>query len=204
MNADGKKQFHTQKKEALHKPYEHVLTRRNQVNHLNSKVCQQRVNKDHWQLRQIHRQDLRVVQAQWQSWHQVKRRHRVRYLLTHIDRYAYDCWRHHQSGDRTNRLSQWDCMQDDKTPTCKKIRLQLDLKDLNKNIKREHYYSRIIYRILSLLHNKMYFSVVDNRKKTPNVELDEKSSLMCMFNTPFGRYKFNMLKFRIKVSQNIV
>ena len=43
----------------------------------------------------------------------------------------------------------------------KKVRLCLDPKDLNKNIKREHYYSKTIDEILPRLHNKKYFSVMD-------------------------------------------
>ena len=39
----------------------------------------------------------------------------------------------------------------------KKVRLCLDPKDLNKNIRREHYYSRSIDEILPLLHGKKTF-----------------------------------------------
>ena len=54
-----------------------------------------------------------------------------------------------------------------------KVRLCLDPKDLNKNIRRERYYSRhyIIEEILPLLHGKTYFSVVDT-KRYWHVELD--------------------------------
>ena len=45
----------------------------------------------------------------------------------------------------------------------KKVRLCLDPKDLNKNIKREHYYSRTIDEILPMLHNKKFFSVIDTK-----------------------------------------
>ena len=75
----------------------------------------------------------------------------------------------------------------------KKVRLCLDPRDLHKNIRREHYYSRTIDDILPQLHNKQYFSVVDTKKGYWHVELDEPSSLLCTFNTPFGRYKFNRL-----------
>ena len=39
----------------------------------------------------------------------------------------------------------------------KKVRLCLDPKDLNKNVKREHYYTRTIDEILPKLHGKKYF-----------------------------------------------
>ena len=85
----------------------------------------------------------------------------------------------------------------------KKVRLCLDPRDLNKNIRREHYYSRTIDEILPQLHNKQYFSVVDTKKGYWHVELDEPSSLLCTFNTPFGRYKFNRLPFGVRVSQDV-
>ena len=85
----------------------------------------------------------------------------------------------------------------------KKVRLCLDPKDLNKNIRREHYYSRTIDEILPSLHNKNYFSVVDTTKGYWHVELDHESSLLCTFNTPFGRYRFKRLPFGIVVSQDI-
>ena len=85
----------------------------------------------------------------------------------------------------------------------KKVRLCLDPKDLNKNIKREHYYSRTIDEILPKLHGKKYFSVVDTKKGYWHVKLDKASSLLCTFNTPFGRYRFKRLPFGVIVSQDI-
>ena len=64
----------------------------------------------------------------------------------------------------------------------KKVQLCLDPKDLNKNICREHYYSRTIDEILPLLHGKKYFLVVDITKGYWHVELDDDSSLLCTFN----------------------
>ena len=85
----------------------------------------------------------------------------------------------------------------------KKVRLCLDPKDLNKNIRREHYYSRRIDEILPLLHGKKFLSVVDTTKGYWHIELDHESSLLCTFNTPFGRYRFKRLPFGIVVSQDI-
>ena len=83
----------------------------------------------------------------------------------------------------------------------KKVQLCLDPKDLNRNTRREHYYSRMIDEILPQLHKKI--SVVDTKKGYWHIELDEESSLLCTFNTPFGRFTFNRLPFRIKVSQDV-
>ena len=84
-----------------------------------------------------------------------------------------------------------------------KVRLCLDPKDLNKNIRREHYYSRTIDEILPLIHGKNYFSVADTRKGYWHVELDHASSLLCTFNTPFGRFRFKRLPFGVNVSQDV-
>lgn len=65
----------------------------------------------------------------------------------------------------------------------KKVRLCLDPKDLDKNICREHYYTRTIDEILPLLHNKNYFSVVDTSKGYWHVELHHESSVLCTLNT---------------------
>ena len=82
----------------------------------------------------------------------------------------------------------------------KKVRLCLYPKDLNKNIRREHYYSRTVDEILALLHGKNYFSVADTTKGYRHVELDHESSLLCTFNTPFSRYRFKRLPFSTVVS----
>ena len=85
----------------------------------------------------------------------------------------------------------------------KKVRLCLDPKDLNEMIRREHYYTRTIDEILPQLHGKKYFSVIDLKKGFWHVELDEDSSLLCTFNTPFGRYRFKRLPFGVRVSQDV-
>ena len=71
----------------------------------------------------------------------------------------------------------------------------IDPKDLNKNIRRQHYYTRTIDEILPRMHGKKYLSVADTNKGYWHVELDEESSLLCTFNTPFGRYRFKRLPF---------
>ena len=85
----------------------------------------------------------------------------------------------------------------------KKVRLCLDSKDLNKNIRREHYYTRTIDELLPLLHRKNYFSVVDTKNGNWHVEPDNESIRLCTFNTPFGRYRFKRLPFGIVLSQDI-
>ena len=64
----------------------------------------------------------------------------------------------------------------------KKIRLCLNPKELNKNIRREHYYTRSIDELLPQLCGKKFFSVVDTKKAYWHVALDHESSLLCTFN----------------------
>ena len=64
----------------------------------------------------------------------------------------------------------------------KKVRHCLDPKDLNKDIRREHYYTRTIDE-LPLLRGNKFFSDVDTKKGYWHVELDHESSLLCTFNT---------------------
>ena len=53
-----------------------------------------------------------------------------------------------------------------------KIRLCLNPKDLNKNIRREHYYAGTIDELLPQLHGKKFFSVVDTKNSYWHVALD--------------------------------
>ena len=45
--------------------------------------------------------------------------------------------------------------------------------------------------------------MVDTKKGYWHVALDHESSLLCTFNTPFGRYRFRRLPFGITLSQDI-
>ncbi|GFX50424.1 hypothetical protein TNCV_339591 [Trichonephila clavipes] len=77
------------------------------------------------------------------------------------------------------------------------LRLCLDPRDINKVIKREHYQIPCTDDIISRLGGKKIFSVVDLKDGFWHVPLDEVSSEICSFNTPFGRYKFNKMPFGI-------
>ncbi len=50
---------------------------------------------------------------------------------------------------------------------------------------------------------KDIFSVIDPKKGYLHEELDHESSLLCTFNTPFGRHRFKRLPFGLVVSQDI-
>ena len=57
----------------------------------------------------------------------------------------------------------------------KKVRFCLDPKDLNKNIQREHYYSKTVDEILPLLFSLTKISASDTNKGYYHVELDYES-----------------------------
>lgn len=95
------------------------------------------------------------------------------------------------------------CHVTDKPDGSKKARLCLDPKDLNKNICREHYYSRTIDEILPLLHGMTKISGSDTTKGYYHIELDYESSLLCTFITPYGRFRPTRLPFGVKVSQDV-
>ena len=84
-----------------------------------------------------------------------------------------------------------------------RIRLCLDPKDLNKAVKRPHHYTKTLDDILPKLNGAKYFSILDARSGYWNIKLNEPSSLLTTFNTPFGRYKYNRLPFGIKLSQDV-
>ena len=71
-----------------------------------------------------------------------------------------------------------------------KIRVCLDPRDLNKAIKREHYYTKTIHEVGTQLNDAIFFSVVDAKKGYWHVPLDEASSYLTTFNPPFGRFHF--------------
>ena len=85
----------------------------------------------------------------------------------------------------------------------KGLRICLDLRELNKNIKREHYYTQTIDDIIPKVANATHFSVLDARSGYWMVELDKESSLLTTFATPFGRFRYNRLPFGIVVSQDV-
>ena len=84
-----------------------------------------------------------------------------------------------------------------------KIRICLDPRDLNVAIKREHFPMSTIKEIATRLNGSKLFSVFDASKGLWQVELDEKSSLLTTFNTPFARYRWQRVPFGIKSAPEV-
>ena len=83
------------------------------------------------------------------------------------------------------------------------LRICLDPKDLNACVKREHYPIPRKDDIIAEMVNATVFSKLDASHGFWQVKLDEHSSKLCTFNTPFGRYRFLRLPFGIKSAPEI-
>lgn len=83
------------------------------------------------------------------------------------------------------------------------LRLCLDPKNLNKAIRREHHPIPNVEEILAGLEGKKLFSVLDLKDGFWHVKLDEDSSKVCTFTTPFGRYCFMRLPFGISSAPEV-
>jgi len=70
-------------------------------------------------------------------------------------------------------------------------------------IKREHHPIPTLEEITPKLARAKLFSKLDARNGYWNVKLDEKSSYLTTFNTPFGRYRFLRMPFGLRMSQHI-
>ena len=75
------------------------------------------------------------------------------------------------------------------------IRVCLDPKDLNKVLRRSHYPTPTVDDILPALSRARVFSTVDTKNGFWHVELDDDSSRLTTFNSPFGRFCWRCLPF---------
>ena len=84
-----------------------------------------------------------------------------------------------------------------------KIRLCIDPRPLNKALKRERYTLPVIDDILPSLANAKIFPQVDLTSGYWHCQLDNESSMLTTFQTPFGRYRATRLPFGLSVSSEI-
>lgn len=83
------------------------------------------------------------------------------------------------------------------------IRICIDPRPLNEALLREHYKLPVLEDILPELTGAQKFSVCDLKAGYLHCELDDESSLLTTFATPFGRYRWLRLPFGLKVSSEI-
>ncbi|XP_062507651.1 uncharacterized protein K02A2.6-like [Corticium candelabrum] len=84
-----------------------------------------------------------------------------------------------------------------------KLRLCIDPKPLNKALRRSHYPMHTIDDLLPELSQAKMFSVCDVSNGFWHVKLDEESSLLTTFETPFGRYKWKRMPFGISPAPEV-
>ena len=83
------------------------------------------------------------------------------------------------------------------------LRLCMDPKHLNENLQREHYQLPTFEEISMRLSGATIFTKLDANKGYWQIPLDKASSFMTTINTPFGRYRFTRLPFRIHSEQEV-
>ena len=83
------------------------------------------------------------------------------------------------------------------------VRICIDPRPLNLALKREHFKLPVLDDILPRLGNSTRFAVCDLQQGYLHCELDDESSLLTTFATPFGRYRWQRLPFGLKVSSEI-
>ena len=83
------------------------------------------------------------------------------------------------------------------------LRVCLDPLNLNKAIKRHHHKLPTTEEILSQMSGARYFTKLDASNAYWQIELDEESSKLLTFNTPFGRYRYLRMPYGIHSASEI-
>ncbi|XP_063046009.1 uncharacterized protein K02A2.6-like [Engraulis encrasicolus] len=83
------------------------------------------------------------------------------------------------------------------------LRVCLDPRDLNEAIKRQHFSIPTPEEVLHRLSGKTIFSILDEKDGYWQVSLDQPSSMLCTFSTPWGRFRFKRLPFGIKSASEV-
>ena len=78
------------------------------------------------------------------------------------------------------------------------IRICIDPRDLDKAVKMQHFQLLTVEEVVSRMPNAKVFIKIYCTSRFWQIELDDESSKLCTFNTPFGRYRYLRLPFGIK------
>ena len=84
-----------------------------------------------------------------------------------------------------------------------KLRICLDPKALKDSIRRLHYPMRTLDDITSVLTGAKYYTLLDITHAYWSIVLDDDSSYLTTFSTPFGRYRYLRLPFGISASSDL-
>lgn len=85
----------------------------------------------------------------------------------------------------------------------KKLRICLDPQDLNRSLKIVKYPIPTLKEIIPKLKGKKWYTVIDLSDGFWQVGLDNDSSKLCNFSTPFSTYRFLRLSFGLNVLPEI-
>ena len=83
------------------------------------------------------------------------------------------------------------------------LRLCLGPKDLNRALKRPHHKTPTLEEIMHHFSGAKFFSKLNAKNRYWPIRLDEPSSKLTTFNTPFGRFHFLRLPFGLVLSQDV-
>ncbi|XP_061170401.1 uncharacterized protein K02A2.6-like [Saccostrea echinata] len=84
-----------------------------------------------------------------------------------------------------------------------RVRICLDPRDLNEAIKREHYPMKTVDDITHQLAGAKVFSTLDASSGFWGIVLDQESSKLTIFNTPFRRYRYKRMPFGISSAPEV-
>lgn len=84
-----------------------------------------------------------------------------------------------------------------------RLRLCLDSRDLNKAIKREHYKLPTAEEIFAEMNSPKYFTKLDASNGYWHIPVDEESSKLLTFNSPFERFSFTRLPYVIHSASEV-
>ena len=84
-----------------------------------------------------------------------------------------------------------------------KLRVCIDPTKLNKAIRRAHYPTKTVEEVAASMPNAILFSTFDAKCGYWQIALDDESSKLCTFNSPWGRFRFTRVPFGINTSGDI-
>ncbi|XP_028415850.1 uncharacterized protein K02A2.6-like [Dendronephthya gigantea] len=83
------------------------------------------------------------------------------------------------------------------------IRICLDPRDLNKALRRSHHPMRNVESVAARMAGATVFSTLDAKTGFWQLKLDEQSSILTTFSTPFGRYRYLRMPFGINTASEV-
>lgn len=83
------------------------------------------------------------------------------------------------------------------------VRICLDPRNLNAAVKRHHYHIPVPEELFARLSGSTVFSVLDAKSAFWQLALDEQSSYLCTFATPWGRYRFLRVPFGLSTAPEL-